>query len=190
MTGSVCPYCGTVLEPKPTRKKKCPHCKNYVFVRRGNLFTEQGLKEYEAQEREEWTIKRWVDQLDQFGIAQVTFEHQREELSKRFGSRASVYDTIWQILNGLISPSRSRFESKMIYFLMASVMREEGRNPTPYFRQAATQELLEISEGAIFSRVKISTCNDDHVCVACREAAEKTYTIEQALSQLPVPNVC
>jgi hypothetical protein len=29
---AICPYCGGVLEKKPERKKKCPYCKDFIFV--------------------------------------------------------------------------------------------------------------------------------------------------------------
>jgi ssDNA-binding Zn-finger/Zn-ribbon topoisomerase 1 len=31
---AICPYCGEPLKKKPGRKKKCPHCGNYVYVRK------------------------------------------------------------------------------------------------------------------------------------------------------------
>jgi len=34
-----CPYCGQAIEPKPKRSRKCPHCNEWVVVRRGNLVT-------------------------------------------------------------------------------------------------------------------------------------------------------
>jgi len=30
---SVCPYCAAALEKKPSRKKKCPDCNNFIYVR-------------------------------------------------------------------------------------------------------------------------------------------------------------
>ena len=30
--GIKCPYCGGDLEMKPGRKKKYPHCENYIYV--------------------------------------------------------------------------------------------------------------------------------------------------------------
>lgn len=32
-TESVCPYCEFKLDKKPSRKKKCPNCGNFIFVR-------------------------------------------------------------------------------------------------------------------------------------------------------------
>lgn len=35
-----CPNCGGSLATSPTRKKKCPHCGNYIYVRQGQLVGE------------------------------------------------------------------------------------------------------------------------------------------------------
>jgi len=40
--GTPCPYCDHPINPTPTRKKKCPHCGQFVFVRSGKLLTEFG----------------------------------------------------------------------------------------------------------------------------------------------------
>jgi DNA-directed RNA polymerase subunit RPC12/RpoP len=29
----ICPYCSCILEIKPTRKKKCPHCEQNIIVK-------------------------------------------------------------------------------------------------------------------------------------------------------------
>lgn len=28
-----CPYCYEILEQEPKKKKKCPHCENFIYVR-------------------------------------------------------------------------------------------------------------------------------------------------------------
>jgi DNA-directed RNA polymerase subunit RPC12/RpoP len=50
-----CPYCGHTLEKKPVRKKKCPSCGNFIFVRtrpsdrQKVLVTEQQAAQIERQ---------------------------------------------------------------------------------------------------------------------------------------------
>ena len=55
----ICPYCGNVLEKMPGRKKKCPNCSNYVFVRTRPLDGKKVLiREDQKEEMEEqWVIK-------------------------------------------------------------------------------------------------------------------------------------
>lgn len=37
---TTCPNCGKLLKTRPTRKKKCPFCGNYIYVRQGQLVGE------------------------------------------------------------------------------------------------------------------------------------------------------
>ena len=46
-----CPYCGGKLEKKPTRKKKCPHCSEFIMVRKGELYTEAQVQELKFKDR-------------------------------------------------------------------------------------------------------------------------------------------
>ncbi|HAJ37329.1 MAG TPA: hypothetical protein DCL15_16795 [Chloroflexi bacterium] len=45
---SRCPYCRRKLEKKPTRKRKCPHCGELIYVRAGDLLREDELEQATA----------------------------------------------------------------------------------------------------------------------------------------------
>ena len=51
----LCPYCNDSLEQEPKKKKQCPHCKNFIYVRTSPstrkkiLVTEEGTKEIEKE---------------------------------------------------------------------------------------------------------------------------------------------
>jgi hypothetical protein len=36
---AACPYCTKVIEPRPRRNRKCPHCREPVVLRQGALLT-------------------------------------------------------------------------------------------------------------------------------------------------------
>ncbi len=60
---AICPYCNKELEKKPGRKKKCPFCGNFIYVRTRPydsekvLVTETQIKELE---------KQWEDRREKF----------------------------------------------------------------------------------------------------------------------------
>ena len=110
---SICPYCNQALEPKPKRKKKCPHCNGTIYVSKGNLLTE-----------EENFISAWVHRLEGYGITLKQFQVERQKLSKQFGSQASPNDTVWRILNTLVTK-----DAGTAYYLMAALAREENISP-------------------------------------------------------------
>lgn len=173
-----CPYCGTLLEKKPARKKKCSNCGNYIFVRKGRLLTE-----------DQKAVEEWLDSLAMFDVTEQTFNRHRKQLSKQFGSQPSVNDTVWRVLNSLVASTTDHSRAKLIYSEMAHLVRGEGKDPKPYLAKAAKQELLDMKESGI-SRVCVYTSNDDLVCSKCRALARKTFTIDQALRDMPIPNAC
>jgi hypothetical protein len=57
-TEVVCPYCRNRLDKKPGRKKKCPHCANFIYVRTRPLDNQKVLVTEEQREviEEQWSI--------------------------------------------------------------------------------------------------------------------------------------
>lgn len=174
-----CPYCNTVLDPKPKRKKKCPACGNSVYVRGGALITEEDLE-----------VIFSLTRLEHFGIDRERFDREREALSVQLGRKASAADTLWRILNTLLSETDDEQTRGMIYRYMASNLQQEGKVNIELLRKSARQELLEIKEIAIFDYIRTSTVNDDLVCENCREVATQVFKLQDALAELPVPNRC
>ena len=64
-TGDACPYCHVQLEPRPKKKKKCPHCGQFIYVRTRPIDNERVLlREADLEPLEEqWAIARgWHEQ--------------------------------------------------------------------------------------------------------------------------------
>ncbi len=121
-----CPNCNSVLQAKPTRKQECPYCNKVIFVRNGELVTE-----------EQATILDWLGILEHFGITRKDFDEQRSELSKKFGVHASVNDTLWRIFNNLIITYAGNLVAlEQIYREMAKLVSSEGNDPTQYLVEA------------------------------------------------------
>ena len=121
-----CPYCNSVLQATFTRKQECPHCNKFIFVRNGELFTEEQV-----------TILDWLVSLEYFGITRKDFDEQRGELSKQFGVQASVNDTLWRILNNLIiTYASNEVALEQVNREMAKLVSSEGKDPTQYLVEA------------------------------------------------------
>jgi hypothetical protein len=41
---AACPYCSKVIEPRPRRNRKCPHCREPIVLRQGALLTAADAK--------------------------------------------------------------------------------------------------------------------------------------------------
>jgi hypothetical protein len=174
-----CPYCNFEFEKKLTRTKKCPYCENYIYVRKGELLTKEDLN-----------IAIWLSQLEQYGITRKEYDRHNKDLSKQFGSHASVNDTVWRILNSLITKEKDHSILMIIYLKMADLAVEEGKNPKSYLTKATKQQLLKHKTNRYIKKVKVTTENDDLVCKECRALKNKVFTIDEALSKMPIPNVC
>lgn len=123
-----CPYCEFTFSSPPKRKKKCPNCGEFIFIRDGNLVT-----------KDQSMIIDWLAKLEYYGVSRNVFEKERKQLSDEFGFKASVNDTMWRILNLLVTKhTNNPHNLKQIYQLMSSLASSEGKDPTPYLEQAAS----------------------------------------------------
>jgi len=184
-----CPYCNKVLDKKPTRKKKCPHCGNYIYVRRGQLMTLEQVEEYEARQREEWNRKQWLERLGKYGVTEQIFKSYQMKLSNEFGTQASINDTVWRILNTELGRATDAQSLRTVYYDMAELLRSEGKNPVSVLEKTARLSLLELQQDGV-THVTISTANDTYVCDSCKAMEGKVIAIDLALRELPIPHVC
>jgi len=96
---SICPYCSVAIIKKPLRKSKCPHCRQYIYVRTRPIDKQRVLVTLDqASEIEvQWTNfpRSYIyDHIDPKEI-----EIQRNEYYKKKGVVLSDNDVKWSILN-------------------------------------------------------------------------------------------
>ena len=185
-----CPYCGGKLEKKPTRKKKCPHCSEFIMVRRGELYTEKQVEEMEFK-------NRWLSWLERYGASEKMFTRERKRLSKQFGFTASVNDTIWGMMNDLTSKNqRNPYNLEKIYLLMGRYVEEEGKDPSPHVQEAMKWKEYrikqEVLENKKFTNLRVAPghLNDEFVCDECRKVSKRTYSYKEFLKTMPIPKNC
>lgn len=173
-----CPNCGEELKTRPKARKKCPHCKKYIYVRKGKLLSEE--------ERE---IQDYLKRLVNFNVSRRQFDQARQRLSERFGARANVRDTIWAILNSLLAQSRKQQYQKQVYHEMASMVSLEGKDPSPYLIEANKIELLDLKSKGTKS-VTVQTVRDEFVCSYCQKLHGQKLDIDMAIENMPIPGSC
>ena len=95
----VCPYCNETLDKMPGRKKKCPSCGGFIYVRtRPNdkkkiLISEDQISVIEEQ----WAIANGTH--EQFLAEQEAYGKERDALRNKFGREPSENDIRWSMLN-------------------------------------------------------------------------------------------
>ena len=200
-----CPYCQTIFEKTPSRKKKCPACNNYIYVRtlpytcQRVLATEKAIpiierywKYYHASSIKQVgrfsQIKenKWLGHLKAYGITKEEFDSEKEELSKKYGMQASTRDTFWKIFNKLIRVHANDLQTLIqIYFDKALFLNEEAKDAFYALEIGIKYELLHLKGTGIIKKVKI--INDDKSCPLCRELNNKILDIDEALEIMPIP---
>jgi predicted RNA-binding Zn-ribbon protein involved in translation (DUF1610 family) len=128
---AMCPYCNQSLEKKPVRKKKCPHCGQFIYVRTRPSDEHQVIvTEAQAEEiAEQWSIVNGTH--DAYLAEKKRFTEEKDKLAKRFGREPSDNDVRWSQLNQeLIEHARQRNWGffRNAKFEMAEILRKEGRS--------------------------------------------------------------
>ena len=189
---AVCPYCKKVLEQKPQRKKKCPFCKNFIYVRtlpstRSKiLVTEDEAKKIDLEWEKVNFRNKWLSNLKQYRITEKDFGIHKDKLSKKFGQEASDRDVIWSIFNELLTKIRDLHSLKMIYYEMALFLNEEGKDCFTVLQQSAKMELMKFKQEGFIKKVRILIGGEDS-CEACQRLKNKVFTLEEALENMPIP---
>ena len=99
MVDANCPYCNVKLEKQPGRKKKCPSCSNYIYVRTRPQDREKVLlrEDQLIALEEQWAIVNGTH--DHFLSKQTQLKSVSDKLQRRFGKEPSKNDIQWSILN-------------------------------------------------------------------------------------------
>lgn len=99
VTDPICPHCDNSLAKMPGRKKKCPSCGEYIFVRTrpqdGVRILVRGDQLLAVEEQ--WSIKNGTHK--QFSAEQQRRQTVVNQLRSRFGHEPSTNDVEWALLN-------------------------------------------------------------------------------------------
>jgi hypothetical protein len=174
---SKCPYCLTELDDTPKRKTKCLKCGKVIFVRKGQLVTE-----------EEAYITDELVRLARFDITRKDFDKYRQILAKQFGSTPSVNDTLWRIFNDQLAKT----QNPDWYYEMARLVSSENKDPQPYIKQALGMSLGKLKEQGV-KTVRVAgygMISDDSSCPACQALHGQKFAIDVAINEMPIPTMC
>lgn len=95
-----CPYCGLLIDPPPQRNRKCPNCKEQIFVRTDRESGHKILLDEVGKERFEQERKIIADQnalrnhLGNLGVSDAEFEKR-----KKAQPGYSESDILWGLFN-------------------------------------------------------------------------------------------
>lgn len=122
-----CPYCGTILAKRPTRKIACPACQEMIYVRDDLPVTKQQADDYDL-------MKSWTAIAP--AMKPEDIERTRTDLSARWGKQASMRDAIWGTMNQTVVHEPDAFRRADMYDCMAMFLKQEGRDDSRLLEQA------------------------------------------------------
>jgi len=129
------------------------------------------------------SIKKWLRQLNEFGITELDFQARKKKLLEKPGNWSDS-DVIWSLFNEVVVRTQDSHHRKMIYYSMALFLNDEGRDPIVSLRESARIE-LQIHERHGITHVGVSATSDS--CEACKQLEKKTFSIVEALENNPLP---
>lgn len=96
---SACPYCSTILDRRPKRKKKCPHCGNFIYVRTRPLDRLQVLltEEQTHQLGSEWAI--YHETFETHNVEEADYRAAEAKLKESWPIDPSPRDVLWSLYN-------------------------------------------------------------------------------------------
>ncbi len=183
--GIKCPYCEEMLEQKPQRKKKCPFCSNTIYVRSGNLVTEERADEID-KEREEERQRHFLEDLcERFEFSLGDFQKREQEFSEKLGgAKPNQVDVILSLFNeGIVKGKYAK--TGIPYYEMALFLNENNKECFHFLQLAAKMKLKEFQKQEFVSHVVICSGGG---CESCEKLNDKEMTIEEALETMPIPN--
>lgn len=183
---SACPYCGVIL-PKPIgRKKKCPECKNDIYVR-----TTQDLFSSSALTSEQVTHVDFYMVLKNILMATKNdyIAHEKQLKQSWNTKKVNTYDVLWSMYNDIkllernIDKTAERewqltemFRNKQGADIgAASYQAARGHNPVPYLEGA--QE-YSIKMARLHENAKGLTVHAYDCCDACTKFHNKTFSLD------------
>jgi DNA-directed RNA polymerase subunit RPC12/RpoP len=126
----ICPYCERPLEKKPSRKKKCFNCGEFIFVRTRPSDGQQVLvtKAQTEEIEEQWSIVNGTH--DAYLAEKKQFAKEKARLTKRFGREPSNNDVRWSQLNQKLIEHAGQQNWGLFRnakFEMAEILRKESK---------------------------------------------------------------
>lgn len=174
-----CPYCKAPLREMPKKKKKCPACGNYIYVRtKQKLFLSTLLREEDAFAADEF------EKLKAHGITKKDFINEKSKLSRGKDTEVSSIDVCLGLYNKLLQTADLDL-AKFLYFEMALFLYNMHRDFFEHLQMSAKTELMVYKQQGI-EKVFISTCGDAS-CPECQKLSGRVYTIDEALREKPIP---
>jgi uncharacterized Zn finger protein (UPF0148 family) len=194
MNQATCPSCNGELKKFPARKTKCPHCGNFIYVKRApgesekRLVTEAQAAEIEAQ----WNTRSEERAADEFchlyHIDPHRYARVRDTLAKSTEPASLRWNTEYFLARERAATESDLQMRKMLYFHLSRLCEHKKlyRDRRDFLVKMHESE-LERYQGSMGAIVGVRVSGGNRACPVCQAHNGKRYTVEQALAEQPLP---
>lgn len=182
----ICPYCKNKLEQMPQRKKKCPHCGNFIHSIK-SLVGEEKVLLTESDARDVAFVTEEMKGMDYYGITKDDFAKKMSEMKSERGKDVKPTDVLWRIYSDLNKEAIQKGDLQTIRNMqnsMSMVLYHEGKDFIEPKQEAKRIRLAEYRRIG-FDKVRIASPNP---CEECAKNIGRVFTITEALKTMPIPN--
>lgn len=193
-----CPSCHKPLQNTPTKKTKCPHCGEYMFVRarpKDNARVVVTKKDADKIDKE-WLKQSAASALRSYIVTlfskesefEKTFDSEKERLIKQFGSTPSEQDVLWGLANKLLGEKMKAGDwgsLQGLYFNIALYLHQICK--PSFLMQKTSQEMLLRYYQKINYCKKVEILVTTESCDVCKKQEKKVFTLDEALKKMPIP---
>jgi predicted RNA-binding Zn-ribbon protein involved in translation (DUF1610 family) len=193
---NICPYCKKNLPFAPDKNMPCPFCGNMIFVRESRYGKEKVLLTGEKDaaigaQGADWEainfVKKMLDTVKGSGITESGFHIRKNELQRKLERPPTDIEVLRDIFTGLQPQGIS------VYNQLALLLNREKRDASQLLYHARQKELANLKGSGIVKKVKIISgvkAGDTPLsCPECAKIQGKIFTIDQALRDMPLPNI-
>lgn len=168
-----CPSCSVALDTMPKARRKCPSCRQWIYVKHAP--GEQVHRLVTAQQAEE-IGRQW--------------EQHRLELQKiEWATRRKEADQAWGIRNAQIAEAMQKgnwHDLQQLHYAQAQQLYSEGKEFFRPLQESVRARLMSMKAERV-REIQISTSGKDNTCPTCQALDGKKMSIDQALQEMPLP---
>jgi hypothetical protein len=181
-----CPYCGVPFAEMPKRKRKCPACKQAVYITYTptdaikRLMTESMAEEVDRLWAVHSARKQSLQLLHPFGFG----ERELEQWISMGNTESQAVDLL---ITGVAKNCPDLHQKKMAYLHLALRADEAGKAYRDYLIEARRCELLRLKQSSA-KKVEIMTSGPGRACAHCKPLNGNVWDIDEALTAMPLPH--
>jgi hypothetical protein len=135
--------------------------------------------------KEDATAVDYLKFLEKFGVRESDYIREEMEIAKRLSEEISSTDVIWSLFQKTTVHLKDPEALLVLQTQMKRFLLEGIKDPYSILQRSAKIKLMILKERGA-RQVKIVTLDQD-CCAVCRAYDGKSYGIDQALAEMPLP---